>query len=304
MPVASAIVPACSVVASADAFAHPGAAASASTGACKRADLASSIAGGQALVLYADIADWRPWLGAATALLDDAERARIARLQRPGDRDERTIAYALHRLVAAAITGWPTHVMRIGRDARGCPQLAHATTAPVARPTAAAPGPASAPAPDSLCRSVSGLSTSLTHGDGVVAMAFAAGRVGVDVEAAVRSVDMAGIADMLCHDEDPERALAADDDALLALWVRKEALLKATGRGLAIPMMTFHARPAQPLRWPDGAVGHAVVRMLDAGAALRLAVATAHGVAVDHRRLRPAAVPGGGCPAAGRSRVR
>lgn len=259
-----------------------------------RVDIPTRVASGRVLAVHADIADWRPWLEAAQALLDDAERARVSRLQRAGDRDDRAIAYALHRIVAAQVTGFPARALRLTRDVRGCPRLDASTTTP-GDVTIAAAGDAPTPLR---------LYTSLSHGDGVVAIAFATGRVGIDIEASARAAGMAGIAGMLCHDD--ELALAADDDdALLALWVRKEALLKATGRGLAIAMTTFHAPPAQPFAWPDGAPGRAVVRMLDAGGGLRLAVATAHGVVVDHRQLRPvagAALPP--CPAAGCSRVR
>ena len=56
--------------------------------------------------------------------------------------------------------------------------------------------------------------------------------------------------------------------ALLALWVRKEALLKASGIGLMREMPTFKAPVGQPLGLPaaDGTEGAvATLHMLEAG---------------------------------------
>ena len=56
--------------------------------------------------------------------------------------------------------------------------------------------------------------------------------------------------------------------ALLALWVRKEALLKASGIGLMREMPTFNAPVGQPVGLPaaDGTEGAvATLYMLEAG---------------------------------------
>ncbi len=68
----------------------------------------------------------------------------------------------------------------------------------------------------------------------MVAIAVANCRVGIDVESSIRAVRMRGIADQICHRD--EVGVVPCDAGLLALWVRKEALLKATGQRLAMAM--------------------------------------------------------------------
>ena len=290
MPAASVIAP------------RPRAVARDGAGVRWRVDTAARVAAGRVLAVHADLAHWRSWRETATAMLDDAERARVARLHRAADRDDRAIAYALHRLVVAGATGIPASALHLARDARGCPRLALPAMAQGGTVAATTAGDASRPR-DIRPLHASPLYTSLSHGDGVLAIAIGTCRVGIDVEASARAAGMAGIAPLLCHDDEGDGA--SDDDALLALWVRKEALLKATGQGLGIAMTAFRAPAARPLPWPDGAPGRAVVRMLDAGVGWRLALATAEGVAVDHLWLHPVAgAVQTSCPATGRSRVR
>ena len=224
-------------------------------------------AGHTLLALFFDLAAWRPWLHEALSLLDDAEQARVHRKHRPGDRDELALAYALHRLVLGSVLGEDPAAVVLGRDAAGRPCL---------------PGDA--------------LHTSLSHADGFVAVAISGqGVVGIDVELATRAADMPAIADHVWH-PDEAKALAAlpqpeQATALLRLWVRKEALLKAAGIGLSREMHSFVAPAGQPLPLPlaDGGDGvvRAVVRMLDVGPAWLAALASVDGNGPQVAWLQP-----------------
>src|SRR5690606_690333 len=187
---------------------------------------------------------WRPWLDAMRTLLDAPESERVARKRRPRDADDLVLAYGLHRLVLGLATGCEARAVPLARDGLGRPCLRDET-----------------------------VQTSLSHADGAVAVAVARhGPVGVDIEAAARAAQMDEIADAVLHPSERAAmaALSAPDRALalLALWVRKEALLKAAGIGLAREMHGFRAPdairvPLPAIEGPDGA--DVVVRMVDAG---------------------------------------
>jgi 4'-phosphopantetheinyl transferase len=223
--------------------------------------------GRRLLALFFDLAAWRPWLHEALPLLDAAEQARVHRKHRPGDRDELALAYALHRLVLGGVLGQDPAAVALGRDASGRPCL---------------PGDA--------------LHTSLSHADGFAAVAISGhGAVGIDVELATRAADMPAIADHVWH-PDEARVLAAlpqpeQATALLRLWVRKEALLKAAGIGLSREMHSFvaPAEQALPLPLADGGDGvvRAVVRMLDVGPAWLAALASVDGNGPQVAWLQP-----------------
>ena len=176
-----------------------------------------------------EVDEWRPWWPQAWALLRDDERERVQRLRRPDDRDARVLAYALHRLALAIELRMPAADVPLYRDELGCPRLrGHA------------------------------VHTSLSHCEGAVAWAIGRhGALGIDLEPASRSAWMDDIAARVCHPVEA-RDLAAlpghqRGAALLALWVRKEAVLKAAGIGMAVEMECFRsdtqwvdARPALP----------------------------------------------------------
>lgn len=209
------------------------------------------------LALFFDLAAWRPWRQAAQALLDDAEDMRVRRKHRASDRDELALSYALHRLVLGRVLAQDPASVALGRDALGRPCL---------------PGDA--------------LHTSLSHAEGFAAVTVSAhGPVGIDLELAVRAIDMPAIAERVRH-PDEARAIAALPEteqgaALLRLWVRKEALLKAAGIGLSREMDSFVAPADEPLPLPlaeggDSAI-KAVVRMLDVGPEWLVALARVGG---------------------------
>ena len=98
--------------------------------------------------------------------------------------------------------------------------------------------------------------------------------VGADVETVARFGET-GVAGVLMHGD--EHADGPDD--LAVIWVRKEALLKATGRGLATDPATVRVSAAgeapRVLAWPDGPAGPRPTWLVDVDLApgLRAAVA-------------------------------
>ena len=186
------------------------------------------------------------------ALLSGADLARRDRLRLAADRQRLTAAWAVARLLLGAATGVAPDRLEIDRTCPGC---------------GAAHGKPWLPAaPD--------LHLSVAHSGGCVAVAVAAGSpVGVDVEAVV---ELAGAElDLLAGG-----ALAAEERAELArcpagqraaafttYWTRKEAVLKATGEGLATPLETLVVSPPscrpRVLSWPPGAAPVAGLAMHD-----------------------------------------
>ena len=193
-------------------------------------------------IVLCDLSAWRPWTEAALALIDSAERARVDRLHDVVDREERALTYALHRLLLAAWLGEAPGKVPISRDDAGCPRLlgAHGN-----------------------------VFTSLSHPRGFAAFAISdLGHIGIDLEPAAHAVGMEEIAGLATH-TDELAALACLDEgermrALLAIWVRKEAYLKAEGVGLRRPPSTFSAMTG--VRLPSlQVVAGLELRMLDAG---------------------------------------
>lgn len=208
-----------------------------------------------------DLHDWWPWLPDAYGLLDTAELRRVQSRRIATDRDQLALGYALHRMLLAKLLGCDASKVPIGRDAQGCPRLSGST-----------------------------LSTSLSHADHCVAVAIATeGPVGVDIELTERAPVVPEIADRICHPSDTAGIAVlpglARDEALLALWVRKEAYLKAAGIGLQREMQTFAAPDGALLALPEG--GSVRVQMLDAGPLWMAAVASAPRLPVISAQLRP-----------------
>ena len=216
------------------------------------------------LVGLASLADWQPWLPDAYEMLDSAEHERIARRRFPTDRDELALGYALHRLLLGKVLDRDAAEVPIGRDSFGCPRLRGEL-----------------------------LFTSLSHANHGVAMAVTAtGPVGVDLESAARASEMPEIAGGVCHPVDAAELAAlvgpAWSAALLALWVRKEAFLKAAGIGLEREMKTFPAPDNALLSLPQPGGKPTRLRTLDVGAHWIAAVAGSPDAVVESAWLRPA----------------
>ncbi|GAA1704995.1 4'-phosphopantetheinyl transferase superfamily protein [Fodinicola feengrottensis] len=102
----------------------------------------------------------------------------------------------------------------------------------------------------------SGWETSLSHSGGWVAVALAAGHpVGVDVEWIDRALDVESLRDTVLAQAEQRVLAAGPPEGFFTYWCRKEALLKATGDGLAIsPARLRVSGPAEPARLLDWTV--------------------------------------------------
>lgn len=182
---------------------------------------------------------------AMRALLDDGERARCERFLRPEDKARFVTGRFLARTALAEATGLAPQGIRFTTD---CPHCGAAHGKP------RLPG--------------SGLDFSLSHsGDRVVLVLAEGAEVGVDVEQeSDRDIDR--LAEMVLTPAEREALLAMDDRrrGFHAYWSRKEALLKATGHGLAAPMTAIHVSapddPAEVIAW-DGEAAVSPVRLAD-----------------------------------------
>ncbi|MFI0483757.1 4'-phosphopantetheinyl transferase family protein [Actinomadura sp. 9N215] len=179
------------------------------------------------------------------ALLDDGERDRYDRFLRPADKARFVTGRFLARTALAEATGLAPEDIRFTTD---CPHCGGSHGKP------RLPG--------------SAVDFSLSHsGDRVVVVLTEGAEVGVDVEQeGDRDIDRLGEMVLAA----PERAvLAAMDDQRRGFhryWTRKEALLKATGHGLAAPMTAIHVsapdEPPEVVAW-EGEAAVSPVRLAD-----------------------------------------
>jgi 4'-phosphopantetheinyl transferase len=168
-------------------------------------------------------------------LLDEVERARRERYVQPADRDRFTLGVAVTRLAAGALLGVEPERVPLDRTCPGC-------GAPHGRPVIDG-----------------GPQLSVSHsGERVVVALTGGGPVGVDVEELSDRLteDIAG--QLLGPDEAADlRGLgpAARRRGLLEYWTRKEAVLKATGDGLRVPLsdlcVSAPDEPPRLLAWDD-----------------------------------------------------
>lgn len=226
----------------------------------------SGLAFPRAIVVgLADPREWQPWLGEALTMLSAEEAERVRRRRITGDREALAITYALHRLLLGRAMDLDPRDVPLFRDGEGCPRLE---------------GDAAY--------------TSLSHADGLIALAATtSGPVGVDIEPAARACVMEEIAGRVLQPGEAAELSALPEPvrgkALLELWVRKEAVLKAAGVGLAVPMETFAAPEHARLMLHGLCAGPIQIRMLQAGPRCVAAIAGRSGVAIKCQWLRPVA---------------
>lgn len=169
-------------------------------------------------------------------LLDGGERERYERFMRAEDKARFVTGRFLARTVLAEATGLAPRDIRFTTD---CPHCGGAHGKP------RLPG--------------SDLDFSLSHSAERVVLVLTDGpEVGVDVEQeSDRDVDRLGEMVLSAPERDVLMALPPDQRkrGFHAYWCRKEALLKATGHGLAAPMTAIHVsgpdEPAEVLSWDD-----------------------------------------------------
>ena len=191
-------------------------------------------------VWWARRASARPQLLAA---LSDEERGRHARLRQPADRDRYLVGHSLLRIL-------------LGRRLELEPaEVVFATGE--AKPRLAGPKPAH--------------EFSLSHSGDRVVVAISAGTpLGIDLERVSAERDVGRLAEKVL---DPrERSVLAGlagparQEAFHRYWVRKEAVVKATGHGLRVPLAAITVSepgaPAELVSWnaedlpPDGILLH------------------------------------------------
>ena len=148
------------------------------------------------------------------ALLDGSERERCRRYRVDADRDRFTLAAVLLRVAAGQATGDDASAVVVDRTCGTCGD-------PHGRPRL--PG--------------TGLEASISHsGDVVVVAVTPAGPVGVDVEQ-VAGTDHTDLVSTVCTGSEQRHLRTAAD--FYSYWTRKEAVLKATGEGLARRMTSI-----------------------------------------------------------------
>ncbi|HEY7010828.1 MAG TPA: 4'-phosphopantetheinyl transferase superfamily protein [Jatrophihabitantaceae bacterium] len=150
------------------------------------------------------------------AVLDPGERLRLATLPRADDRRRFVAVRALARLVLSQVTGVPAQSIAFTARCPRCGGEHGQPRAPVAPH----------------------VHLSMSHaGDRAAVAITALGPVGLDVEPA--NVTFGGFADVALTENErvAYRQLPAESRprAAATWWVRKEALLKATGYGLLVP---------------------------------------------------------------------
>ncbi|MFF3838767.1 4'-phosphopantetheinyl transferase family protein [Streptomyces sp. NPDC001930] len=149
------------------------------------------------------------------ALLAPWERRRLAGIRLPSRRDDVLAARLLVRLCVARVTGLPPDTPTLAQLCPGCGGEGHGRPYLRGRP---------------------GVGVSLSHADGLVAAAVGPGAIGIDVEPSTRRPGPVHVLRRLLPDAefaDFAEAAAPPDagPALLRLWVRAEARLKAGRSG-------------------------------------------------------------------------
>jgi 4'-phosphopantetheinyl transferase len=151
-------------------------------------------------------------------LLTETEARRADRFRFAADRNRFVLATALLRLAVAERTGSEAAAVRLDRSCDLCGEQ-HG------RPRL--PG--------------TGLHASISHSGDVVAVALTGcGPVGVDVEE-IGPRDYEPLIPRVCGPEEQPHVGSAGD--FYAYWTRKEAVLKATGSGLRMPMTKLTVTP-------------------------------------------------------------
>jgi 4'-phosphopantetheinyl transferase len=196
------------------------------------------IAGEDVHLWLAQVGDL-PEDGRLNASLSPDEQIRAQRLHKRCDRELFVLAHAMLRDVLARYLPLAPQAIRLDTGAHGKPRLAR--------------------------QHGSNLQFSLAHSGGLALLGIARRHeIGVDVEAAVPHDDLADVA-AHCFSPDERAALArvegsARCDLFHILWTRKEACVKAWGKGLRIPLQDFSVLP------PTDALTESAIRRPDVDA--------------------------------------
>lgn len=165
------------------------------------------------------------WRREILSILTDEERARHARFLREEDASLFALCRGMLRLVLARRLGASPRALSFEKGPFGKPRLADARHA--------------------------ALRFNVTHSGGVALVALAVEReVGVDIEAVRPIEDLEDLARSTFSELEWQAIAAAPDKTAVffAIWARKEAVVKALGLGLSLPLDVFDVepRPAAP----------------------------------------------------------
>lgn len=166
-------------------------------------------------------------------LLDVHEHERMTRFRRTVDQARYLAAHALTRLALGDALGLPADVLVFDRTCRcgrqhGKPALLHA----------------GAPA------------FSMTHAGDVVGVVLHGSPVGLDVEEVRPLADLEAMAEHACSPTELDAGAGTSAEAFFSVWTRKEAVLKATGDGLSVPMSSVTLGAGRVQGWTgDGDPG-------------------------------------------------
>ena len=185
-------------------------------------------------------------------LLDDVEQGRFAAYRQDADKRRFLTGRVLAKTVAAERLGIPVESVKFDATCEDCGK-------PHGRPRI--PG--------------ADLALSISHSGDLIGLAATPSiPVGLDVETTTRRADEGLIEYALSPAETAALAgLPAEDRAaaFFVYWTRKEAVMKATGKGLRIPLksITFsrHDEPARLVFSGDAALDPATTRLADLKAA-------------------------------------
>jgi 4'-phosphopantetheinyl transferase len=162
------------------------------------------------------LASTRRLSSAHVGVLDESENVRAGRFVRAADRARSLLASALVRLVAGDLLGQHPGEVRVRRECRTCG------------------------GPHGKVTVGHAVQLSVSHsGEAVVVAATRIAPLGIDIELFAGSAARAQRAARVACRAD-ELAFVADDHDALRYWVRKEAIVKATGDGLAVPLGDVH----------------------------------------------------------------
>jgi 4'-phosphopantetheinyl transferase len=173
----------------------------------------------EAHVWRASVAQWETSQPALVELLDPAERQRAAQFAFPADRQRFVAAHAVLRILLARYLGTTAARLSFTTAAAGKPHVV---------------GPAGA----------ANIEFNMSHaGDCIMIAVTPVSPVGVDVEYWVGDVDEAEFSSEFFSEYEREelRQISRERQhaAFFALWTRKEALVKATGKGLSQGLAHF-----------------------------------------------------------------
>lgn len=221
----------------------------------------SMLSPGAASVLLVDSALWGSHSASAEGLLDPGERARAARFRFERDREPYVVAHALWRVVLGICLGVDAREVRLSHTSSGQPYIAGTQ-----------------------------LATSLSHSGSWVAIALcAAETVGVDIERSPSRMMLTDLMPSFCTAEEmadvtPLHPLLRES-ALLSLWTRKEALLKAFGTGLGEEPSRMAATTTAAVMPPASATSRMPCRVRDIALPAGLIGAIAAPTAITAYRL-------------------